>query len=118
MNRDEVGLLAWQWADYPSRHRNRTNLVVHVFTVPFFIAAFVSLLVAIVHLAWIPALVCVAVMAAVIAMQGRTHRLESMTPAPFRGPADVALRLFAEQLVTFPRFVWSGELARALRASE
>lgn len=118
MNRDEVGLLAWQWSDYPSRHRNRTNLIVHVFTVPFFIAAFFSLIVALVHMAWVPVIVCIAIMAAVIAVQGRTHRLETMTPAPFRGPGDVLLRLFAEQLVTFPRFVWSGELARALHDAE
>ncbi|MGH7279949.1 MAG: Mpo1-like protein [Polyangiaceae bacterium] len=118
MNRDEVGLLAWQWSDYPSRHRNRANLIVHVLSVPFFIAAFFSLIVALVHLAWVPALVCIAVMGAVIALQGRGHRLESTTPAPFRGPADVVARLFVEQLVTFPRFVWSGELARALRASD
>lgn len=49
------------------------------------------------------------------AMQGRGHRLESTAPVPFAGPFDVISRIFVEQLVTFPRFVLSGEFVRAWR---
>ena len=48
-----------------------------------------------------------------MAMQGRGHRRER--PAPFAGALDMILRIFAEQLITFPRFVLSGEFARAWR---
>jgi len=48
-----------------------------------------------------------------VVAQGRGHKLETTAPAPFRGPADVAARLFVEQWITFPRFVFSGQFARA-----
>jgi hypothetical protein len=38
-------------------------------------------------------------------------------PVPFAGPVDVVSRIFAEQLITFPRFVLSGQFARAWRES-
>jgi hypothetical protein len=48
-------------------------------------------------------------------LQGRSHRTEKVRPAAVRGPLDVAQRIFVEQWFTFPRYVLSGELARALR---
>lgn len=48
--------------------------------------------------------------------QGATHRREVVPPAPFTSRADVLIRLVAEQLVTFPRFVLSGGFWRAWRA--
>jgi hypothetical protein len=56
-------------------------------------------------------------MALAVALQGRGHAVERTSPAPFRGPLDVVARLFAEQWITFPRFVLSGGFARAWRAS-
>jgi len=50
-----------------------------------------------------------------MAMQGRGHRRERVPPVPFTGAPDVILRIFAEQLITFPRFVLTGEFARAWR---
>ena len=54
-------------------------------------------------------------MAVAMALQGKGHRLEQEPPARFRSPLDVIARIFAEQLVTFPRFVLSGGFARAWR---
>ena len=51
-------------------------------------------------------------------VQGRGHKLEQAAPAKFRGPADVVVRLFAEQWVTFPRFVLGGGFAAAWRAAK
>ncbi|HEX6239498.1 MAG TPA: hypothetical protein VFZ61_01340, partial [Polyangiales bacterium] len=51
-----------------------------------------------------------------MAAQGSGHRHEANPPPPFRGPLDVVLRIFAEQWITWPRFVLSGGLRRALRA--
>ena len=31
-------LLAWQWSDYPAKHRDRVNLVLHLVAVPLFLA--------------------------------------------------------------------------------
>ena len=30
-------LLAWQWSDYPAKHRDRVNLLLHVVAVPLFL---------------------------------------------------------------------------------
>ncbi|MFY0580939.1 hypothetical protein ACN28S_47860 [Cystobacter fuscus] len=65
--------------------------------------------------AW--ALPGVVAMVGAMAAQGRGHRMESVAPVPFRGPWDVLARIFAEQWVTFPRFVLSGGFARARRAN-
>jgi hypothetical protein len=53
-----------------------------------------------------------------IVLQAGGHRLEASAPAPFRGPLDVVVRIFAEQWVTFPRYVVTGGFFRAFRAAE
>jgi len=50
-------------------------------------------------------------------LQGRGHNLEATAPEPFKGGLDFILRLFAEQWITFPRFIltggWSENLSKA-----
>jgi hypothetical protein len=110
-----AGMLAWQWALYPEGHADRRNLLVHVLTVPFFLAGTVALLVSPV-LGPVWAACGLAGMVVAIGSQGRGHKRERVAPAPFRGPLDVVARLFVEQWVTFPRFVLSGAFARAWRS--
>lgn len=111
------GLLAWQWAGYDQFHRDRANLILHVVSQPIFVGGSLALVSAPLSGVWFAPAGLVAMIAAVAA-QGRGHRREPNPPLPFRGPLDVVLRLFAEQFITFPRFVLSGGLARAWRASE
>jgi hypothetical protein len=54
-------------------------------------------------------------MALSVALQGRGHRQEPVPPAPFTGPLNAVSRIFLEQWVTFPRFLFSGGWFRALR---
>ena len=56
-------------------------------------------------------------MVAAVVIQGRGHRREHETPTPFAGPIDFVSRFFAEQWVTFPRFVLSGGWSRNLARS-
>ncbi len=107
-------LLEWQWSVYPAGHRDRRNLLVHALTVPFFQVGTVALLAAPFVSGWLAA-IGFGVMAGVMTVQGRTHRLERNAPAPFRGPGDVLARILAEQWLTFPRYVASGGFARAWR---
>jgi 2-hydroxy-palmitic acid dioxygenase Mpo1-like protein len=112
---DRGPLLAWQWSLYPDGHRDRRNLAIHVATQPLFVAGVAALLAAApVGVLWLlgagPAAMVLA-----MALQGRGHKLEQAPPVPFRGPLDVLARIFAEQLITWPRFVLSGGLARAWR---
>lgn len=114
MNERNEGLLTWQWQQYPVGHQDRTNLALHVATVPLFCAGTLAALAS-------PLLGVAAAVGGLLAMvgaigvQGRGHKAERTPPVPFRGPGDALARLFFEQWVTFPRFVLSGAFARAWR---
>ena len=108
-------LLEWQWSDYALKHRDRTNLVLHIVAVPLFDLATIVLLVAAVGGQPGPAALAVAAMIAAVVMQGRGHRKERSAPEPFTGPLDFVSRFVVEQWVTFPRFVLSGGWFRHIR---
>lgn len=101
-------LIEWQWSDYAAKHQNRLNLLLHIVTVPLFQVGTLILLCGVVTASGWAAAVGVICMVGALAAQGRGHKLEPETPAPFDGPADFLSRFFAEQWVTFPRFVLSG----------
>jgi len=110
----EGGLLAWQFRNYPKGHRDRRNLAVHAATAPYFVAGTCALVLAPITSPWLT-LFAVPAMALPLVLQRRGHRLEVNRPAPFRGVADFAARLFVEQWITFPRYVLSGGFSRAWR---
>ena len=118
MNEDrEGGLLRWQWSLYADGHHNRRNLLVHAGTNPLFLAGTCALVAS--PLAGADfAGAGVGLMLATIMVQGSGHRLEKTAPVPFRGVGDLLARFFAEQWVTFPRFVLSGGFAAAWRAEK
>ena len=109
------GLLAWQWSLYPRAHTTHPNLAVHALTAPLFVAGTVALLAS----PWVRslglALGGAAAMVAVMLVQMRSHLTEPAAPATFRGPLDVIQRFLAEQWITFPRYILSGEFVRAWR---
>jgi hypothetical protein len=113
MERNE-SLLAAQWSSYRDFHADRTNLLIHVVTVPLFIVGTLMLPLAAVANWWL-APVGLALMMLALAAQGRGHRRERNPPVPFTGPWNFVKRLFLEQTVTFPRYLLSGALARAWR---
>lgn len=101
-------LLRWQWRNYPGNHMTRGNLLLHIFTVPFFWAGTVCLVLGLVDLSWrflVLGPVCILVP---LIAQGRGHKLEPNPPAKFTSPWNFIARLFLEQWITFPRFVFSG----------
>jgi Protein of unknown function (DUF962) len=106
-------LLGWQWKLYPENHTRRMTIVIHLASVPLFMAGVVML--AIAFLGWELAVVGVLFMIAAVASQGWAHKMEPNKPVPFDGPFDFVSRFVAEQLVTFPRFLMSGELGRTWR---
>jgi hypothetical protein len=114
--RRDQDLLSWQFSLYPRGHRDRRNLLLHVLTVPLFMAGTVALACAW-RWPWLFALGPVAMLVA-MALQGRGHQHEPERPVPFAGPLDVVARIFVEQWVTFPRFVASGGFARAWRGGD
>jgi hypothetical protein len=109
-------LLSWQRELYDEGHRDRTNLLIHLATWPLFVGGFASLVSSPVA-GWPLAAVGLAVMVVAMALQGRGHRRETTPPVPFAGAGDVLSRILAEQLVTFPRYLFGGGFARAWRAA-
>jgi hypothetical protein len=117
MDEREGGLLRWQWSLYADGHHDRRNLLVHAGTNPLFLAGTCALATSpLTGVAF--AVAGPLAMIAVMAAQGRGHKLEQQAPLPFRGPGDLIARFFAEQWVTFPRFVLSGGFAAAWRATK
>ena len=110
-------LLRWQLEGYPEFHRTRMNLWLHIVFVPAFIGSTLSLLVGLATLSPVRAVTALVGMAIAFAVQGFGHKREPTPAIPFAGAGDAVTRIFAEQFVTFPRFVLSGGWARALRAA-
>lgn len=105
-------LISWQWSDYFSKHRHRTNLLLHVIAVPLFWIAFADLVFDLwTHTAWVVAVLCLLFS---FGLQGLGHKLEKEDPTPFLGFPDFLTRFFVEQFITFPRFIISGEFYRSL----
>ena len=115
-NRDELGLLKWQWANYPASHRNRLNLALHALTAPLFLLGIVAVLIA-PFISWQLAPAGILGVLAAFVAQGRGHKQEQVPSRPFRSPFDILVRIFAEQWVTFPRYILSGGFARAWRSA-
>ncbi len=111
-------LFRWQWDGYPHFHRSRANLALHIVLVPLFLICNLALVRFLIQGSWPFAFLALAGMGLSIALQGRGHGSEPVPPEPFAGPTDVLGRIFAEQWITFPRFVLSGGWMRALRESK
>ena len=104
----EGGLLAWQFRDYAERHQDKLNLWLHLYAVPAFIAGILAAAVNLLALSLVGVGVSLAFAALAFVVQGLGHKREPMAPVPFDGPGDALRRVFAEQFITFPRFVLSG----------
>ena len=110
----EGGLLEWQWRGYSRNHHDRANLLIHMLCVPAFIAGMLAFVTQASRAQWFGAAVAIVVAVAAFAVQGIGHKRERVAPEPFTGPGDFVARVFAEQFITFPRFVLMGQWARNL----
>jgi hypothetical protein len=109
-------LLAWQWRIYPGTHRHPLNLFIHIVTAPLFWLALIALIAVIAGASpWYLLATAIFVPVAIV-LQGIGHKREVQAPSPFLGAGDFVSRFAAEQLITFPRFVLSGNWFRNLRA--
>jgi uncharacterized membrane protein YGL010W len=113
-NPRDGGLLDWQWRGYSRNHRDRVNLLIHMIGVPTFIAGTLAFVTQAARAQWFGASVAAVVAVLGFAVQGIGHKRERIAPEPFAGPGDFVARVFAEQFITFPRFVLMGQWARNL----
>jgi Protein of unknown function (DUF962) len=112
-----MSLFTDQLSDYPRVHADRRNLLIHAVAVPVFDVATVAAIVSLVQRSPVAAAVSAVVAVGAFAAEGRGHGIEAERPIPFSGAGNALARIFAEQFVTFPRFVLSGGWARAYRAA-
>jgi len=110
----EGSLLEWQWRNYSRNHRDRLNLLIHMVGVPAFIAGMLAFVTQALRAQWFGAAIALVVALIGFAVQGIGHKREHVPPESFAGPADFLARVFAEQFITFPRFVLFGYWARNL----
>lgn len=110
-------LLRWQLDGYPAYHADRTNLLIHIVAVPSFVAATLVLACGVARLSGWMVVTGLLGMGVAFLVQGVGHGREATPSIPFAGPVDAVTRIFAEQFVTFPRFVVGGTWRRALAAA-
>jgi hypothetical protein len=108
-------LLRWQWNAYQNYHGSRTNLLIHIAAVPMFLLANLSLFVSLFEFSLFRALISLFAMVVAFGLQARGHGLEKNPSVPFSSPGNAIVRIFLEQWITFPRFVFSGGWLRSLQ---
>ncbi len=110
-------LLQWQWQGYENFHHSRGNLWIHIFAVPVFCLSSLGCLSALLHGAWLSVIGEAILMALAFGVQGIGHKTEAVPSIPFSSAGNAFARIFAEQWITFPRFVLTGGWWRALSNS-
>jgi hypothetical protein len=108
-------LIQWQWKDYHTFHQSKTNLIIHLVTTPIFIAALFATLYFLVQLKLLLAGLSFLVLVIAFGAQGYGHSLEKNPSIPFASPKQAFQRIFLEQLVTFPRFFFTGGVDKAMK---
>ncbi len=106
------GLIAWQWATYERNHRDRLSLLLHFVAVPAFVAGVLSSLRLLFMGLYPQAAVMLVVAALAYLVQGIANKREAEPSVPFDGAWDAISRIFTEQFITFPRFVFTGGFTR------
>ena len=105
-----------QWNDYETFHQDRVSIWLHLFSVPLFWFGLLAIASTPWHESWFIALLGVAIWPIVFAVQGKGHKREVNPAKPFTSFGNAMARLVVEQLVTFPRYVLSGQASQCLRA--
>ena len=100
---------------YSEQHANRTNLIIHLIAVPLFIIAHVLLLAGLFYLELLAVVLSVGAIGVSLAVQGKGHSLETVSPEPFTSAGNFLARIYREQFITFPAFVLNGQFFNNLR---
>ena len=108
------GVLAGPGRGFSRYPRERSTRLTHRMAGPAYIAATLATATQALQAQWFGAAVAFVFAAIAFAVQGVGHKRERTAPEPFSGAGDFAARMLAEQFITFPRFVLSGQWARNL----
>ena len=102
------GIMAWQWRHYAVWHQDRVNLLLHMASVPLFVAGLLAAARQAFFGEWFGASIAALLALLAIGVQSLGH-LREVARAPAAGNVyDSARRALVENFITFPRFVLSG----------
>ena len=110
-------LIKWQWEGYSQFHQSRKNLIIHIIFVPLFMVGFFSFLLALLTLNISILVASILLMLVSFGAQGFGHSRELIPAVPFENASNALIRILAEQLYTFPKFVLTGKWLKALMAN-
>lgn len=102
------GIIAWQWRYYAAWHQDRVNLLLHMATVPLFIAGLLAAARQAFFGEWFGASMAAVLLLLAFAIQSLGHLREAARAPDAGNPYDWLRRVLTEQCITFPRFVLSG----------
>ena len=110
-------LVAWGWRETEPVHKNRTNLLIHLFAVPLFVVAHALVIAGLVAEPWLLAAapVCLGVS---MGLQRFGHSCERTPPIPFLNARDLVRRFYAEQFYNFGRYLFSGGWYAAFKTAK
>ena len=108
-------LIQWQWKDYHTFHQSKTNLIIHIVTMPIFVLALLCVIYFAVQLQWMASAISFIVMLIAFGAQGYGHSLEANPSIPFANAKQAVQRIFLEQVINFPRYVINGGFIKALK---
>lgn len=103
--------------EYSASHRDRANLLIHLFAVPLFWLASIMALTFTAMGAWSKLAWAFAGLGVSLGLQGIGHRREQHPPKAFSGPLDFVTRIFREQFYRFPAFLLGGGWWHNLRSN-
>lgn len=106
MNIHEIS--KWQWDGYSRFHQSQINLLLHIVAVPVFWYGFGLLIYTLPTFDAELVAVSLALMITSMGAQGFGHGKEKTPTEPFTGAKNALIRIFLEQLYTFPKFVLTG----------
>lgn len=86
---------------YASVHQHWANILLHILSVPFFMAGMLIGTLKLLSGDWGGVLASSVIVIMAFALQGVGHGLEENKPKPFSGLLDMIRRIFAEQFYRF-----------------
>ncbi len=82
--------------------------MIHIVAVPFFIFGVLSLILSLLTFSLIGIVSSFLTVALAFGVQGFGHSKEKIAAEPFASPKQAIIRIFLEQFITFPKFVFTG----------
>jgi len=105
------------WRETPQIHRNRLNLLIHLICVPLFICAHVLVVLSVITGSLSGLFMGLVSIASSVVSQQFGHSLEQESTPPASNTYDIFVGFYAEQLLNFWRFLFSGQLFKNLLRS-